>query len=579
MTLPTGQMLVGYADGSTCGPSLSLDLAVMTRMMSWLTSDDPDRGLDQALETLRLVLDAQAAELFLASPLDGEMVLSAHSGWRPSAFYEKCRFAPGEGFPGLVAARQRELLTNRLQEDPRFLRESIKRCGIRTYACTPLVGEGRLLGSVNLAWSSPEVPLPRVSELLQWAALFISNGLKASYDRARLQVARAGPFHKGKLDLLAAFLREQSRADGLQFGGGEPDCPARLTKRVVLVESAGPGLPTPCRACSSSATGDRMCLPVADQIAQCLYTRSPQPMTRFLVPSLEIVQEIRRNWSTRPCCCSEPDPRQPEQPKVVPEWSIRCFGPLEIRRRGRLIPREAFTRQKAITLLRLLLLQAGRPIGREALCEIFWPGASLQAGTNRLHGILHSLRQVLEAGPPWQHICHEGDGYCFRSSPGIFVDLLEFERQFREGKKALMGQEPMRALPHFEQACEVYRGDLFEDEPYAEWCWSEREQCRERFHSMLKAMAEICLERGELDRSEGHYRRALGADPLREDLHRGLILCLWRQGRRSEAFRQYDECARLVRQELDADPLPDTQQLLRAIRSADPALILCNGTA
>ncbi|MEW6277875.1 MAG: bacterial transcriptional activator domain-containing protein, partial [Candidatus Eremiobacterota bacterium] len=314
------------------------------------------------------------------------------------------------------------------------------------------------------------------------------------------------------------------------------------------------------------------CLPVdlgagPGAALQCVYARAPLPATRYLVPSLELIQEVKRCYSRDGAWL---DLGESTRPSAGHTWSIRCFGPLEIRHEDRLVAREAFVRQKALTLLRVLLLQGGKPIGREALCELLWPGVDLQVGSNRLHGVLHALRQVLEKSPPWQHVCLHGDGYCFRNGPSFRVDLFEFERSHAEGRRALQSADPVRAMQCFERACEWYQGELFEDEPYAEWCWSDREQCRERYLYMLKTVAELSLTQGDLEKSEGFYRRALQVGPLREDLHQGLMVCLWRQGRRTEALRQYDECARLVRQELDADPLPDTQRLVQALRKALP---------
>ncbi|MEW6282414.1 MAG: GAF domain-containing protein, partial [Candidatus Eremiobacterota bacterium] len=198
--LPTGQVLIGYADDPSGDAGLTLDLAATVRLASWLAGEDLDRGLELALETLSQALGADAAELFLASPVDGEMVLAAHTGWRRAAFCERTRFLPGEGFPGLVASQGKVLTTCRVGDDPRFLRQALKRHGIRSYACVPLLGEGRVLGSVNVAWRSSEAPLDRAARLLHWASLFLARALLASYDRTRLAVARTLVASSGNLE-------------------------------------------------------------------------------------------------------------------------------------------------------------------------------------------------------------------------------------------------------------------------------------------------------------------------------------------------------------------------------------------
>ena len=65
-------------------------------------------------------------------------------------------------------------------------------------------------------------------------------------------------------------------------------------------------------------------------------------------------------------------------------------------------------------------------------------------------------------------------------------------------------------------------------------------------------------------------RRGLLADPLREDLHQVLIRALITLGRRPEALAQYDVCVRLLRDELAAEPLPETRRLAHLAAATVP---------
>jgi DNA-binding SARP family transcriptional activator len=79
--------------------------------------------------------------------------------------------------------------------------------------------------------------------------------------------------------------------------------------------------------------------------------------------------------------------------------------------------------------------------------------------------------------------------------------------------------------------------------------------------------------RGDLEAAIGHGQRLLADDPLRETVHREVMRLYFRNGQRAEAIRQYERCARLLAEELEVEPMPETRALLLEIteRPADPA--------
>ena len=113
---------------------------------------------------------------------------------------------------------------------------------------------------------------------------------------------------------------------------------------------------------------------------------------------------------------------------------------------------------------------------------------------------------------------------------------------------------------------DLYRGDLLEDESYAEWCCEEREVLKEMFLATLRRLAGLHMEESAPEKSVQAYRRALNIDPLREENHQGLMRALWATGRRDEALRQYQICREVLFRELDVGPLPETEELSFFIR-------------
>ncbi len=61
------------------------------------------------------------------------------------------------------------------------------------------------------------------------------------------------------------------------------------------------------------------------------------------------------------------------------------------------------------------------------------------------------------------------------------------------------------------------------------------------------------------------YKRALEANELRQDVHRGIIRCYFEAGRRPEAVAQHLRCEEILERDLDLGPSPETVRLYEQI--------------
>jgi len=85
----------------------------------------------------------------------------------------------------------------------------------------------------------------------------------------------------------------------------------------------------------------------------------------------------------------------------------------------------------------------------------------------------------------------------------------------------------------------------------------------------LSALADLWTERGDLAGAIDALERLVRVEELREDAHRRLMLALARTGARDRAVRHYERLLRLLREELDADPEPETAAVYEKIRRAE----------
>jgi hypothetical protein len=137
------------------------------------------------------------------------------------------------------------------------------------------------------------------------------------------------------------------------------------------------------------------------------------------------------------------------------------------------------------------------------------------------------------------------------------------------------------------EALELYSNDFLsgfslpESPAFDDWQFFQSEEQRDALASALERLVEGHATLDQYDRDIAYARRWLALDPLHEPVHRWLMQLYAWDGRQGAAMRQYDACARLLVQEMDVPPAPETEQLYQAIkaRRLSPLLAHCDDSA
>ncbi len=599
------------------------DLALTSALLGRVLVAPLQETVDQTLRFLIKLTGAQAGEVWLIEPGDRSVVFVGHQGAHRLAFTQITHFGPGEGFPGVILLTRRPVYTDRLPEQPFVLRSRLRHSGLQAYVGIPLTGAGGgLVGTIGVAFQEPRVDFGRALRLLGWVGTPLGLKIDASLTRlreaARAQFARV--ISEGELDLkqaLRSFLAEVVQlagadggelhllGEGLVARHGLPDsvtAPFAVGIESVYGPRAGQAEPIWAWQTGTQSGGAWCWVPMLSERGTTgvimLYYRAARELPAE--STLAVIEHFAAAftesfWTLRTCLEKSsrvggpgriggtvgPALQPPalagavaapngEGPAAV-RLEIRCLGPFELVVNGRRITPAMVCRKKALTLLKILLAHNGRPLPKEALIDRLWPGAEPETKASQFHVLVHELRALLEPGrrdQGWVYICNEGDRYYFNVQAGAFIDAREFSRLAEQARQAEARGDWDQALKAYEQAVQLYRGDYFEDEPYADWCWQQREHLRELYLEALGRLADIYGRVGRWEESIRYLRRGLELDPVREEFHSRLMYALWALGRRTEAVRQYEVYARLLQEEFGLTPLPETQELLKRIQAA-----------
>lgn len=571
------------------------DFATLGRIAFLTGRGDFRTGFESALDVLRVGAGADACEFFVLGSHTGELLLTACVGGDSDAFCSRERFDLGAGFPGRVALTGVPLATRDLAHEASFLRPAVVARGYQSFACGPVARGGRPIGTIHLAWKRADADLERAARLLDAAGHAFATALFASYADVLLAHGDGVPPSADHLGDLARRFREVGGADAAtvvlfdEAGGGIAGCGSAAAGHVVcrqlaragaagcswLVDATRPALrrgergtwPKPCRAVAPGYEQFvEIPLRVGGRTVGVVFlaheTAPLPPHTRHFGRLSALAHDVGARLQP-------PDERPRASPVTVvaegPRLRLQCLGPFSVYVNGRLVHPRDFVRARAIELLKFLVAQGGRAVSRDRLVEHLWPGSELATATRSLHVTMHALRRVIEPevdGHRWAHIRTQEDRFLFDLSSSCFVDLFEFQSLVTQSHKAhSRGCPADEVMDLLDRAISLYRGDLFEDTPDAEWAAPLRRSLRDSYLDSILRLAELAGGRGSAEHAISLYRQASDMDPLREDVQRRLIRALWEAGRRREARTRYEQCADALRQALGIAPTIETRRL------------------
>ncbi len=222
---------------------------------------------------------------------------------------------------------------------------------------------------------------------------------------------------------------------------------------------------------------------------------------------------------------------------------------------------------KTQSLLAYCALHRDQPIERRQLAFMLWTRTTESAARRNLRQYLHRVRQVL-APLGLDAMLQDVSGSHLVFSPGdaLWVDVDAFQTQ----SAALVDRLPaLTALPPDALATvNLYRGDLV-PAIYDDWVEPLRTRWRQQFTNLLFTLIEFSRKHQNYPDAIRFGKRLLQIDPLRESSHRVLMESFYLSGDRAAALQQFEQCRQLLRDELDAEPMPETVALYRQIRQGE----------
>ncbi len=225
--------------------------------------------------------------------------------------------------------------------------------------------------------------------------------------------------------------------------------------------------------------------------------------------------------------------------------------------------------RKAVALVAYLAV-TGEPHNRDELATLLWPESSQRNARASLRRMLYNVNKTFG-----EEILPSGSEMVgFDPELTIWTDVEIFRREVKEIIEGDQGGEFLepQQLASLESAVALYTGDFLSgftlpDSPaFDEWQFFETERLRGLLAAALRLLVSAYESLGETQTAIQYARRWLSLDDLNEAVYRRLMELYAKSGQQNAALRQYSECVRILKDELDVDPQPSTTQLYQDIR-------------
>ncbi|MCU7730692.1 NB-ARC domain-containing protein [Actinoplanes sp. KI2] len=254
------------------------------------------------------------------------------------------------------------------------------------------------------------------------------------------------------------------------------------------------------------------------------------------------------------------------------ELRYGILGSLEVLGNGRPI---AISARKQRIVLAMLLCRANTTVPVGALREALWDDEPPRTAQKNIQVYVSGLRGLLgqrsDGARGDRPLRHNLPGYSIQVEPDQ-LDTLRQQQLVRAGRQAMRDGAWQRAADTLGQAVRLWRGPILPDLVSVPGVAAEADRLLARHLSVLEDWAEANLALGRHGEIVDELDQPSRQQPFRERLRRAQLLALYRSGRHTEAFAQYESMRQQLSRELGLAPSPVLAGLYESMLRGDPDL-------
>jgi len=257
--------------------------------------------------------------------------------------------------------------------------------------------------------------------------------------------------------------------------------------------------------------------------------------------------------------------KQVTQVSVQDHHSIRvqCFGPFHVFVNGEEVSQERWVSAKARDLLAYFVTTRGEKVHAEKIFDAIW-GEKERTSRTAFHTALSRLRNALKHKEANPRLILVEVGEYWLDSARFNIDVDEFDFALA---KARASSNPTARAEWYERTVALYRGEYLQN-MYYEWIFPERRRLAQFYLTALQELTTYYLSNQSPKQAVACIEKAIPLDLLNEDLYCLAMRAYAAVGDRGKIARTYMELQKLLRNELNAQPMPVTVSLYQELQKS-----------
>lgn len=237
---------------------------------------------------------------------------------------------------------------------------------------------------------------------------------------------------------------------------------------------------------------------------------------------------------------------------------VVMFGRFELRVDDKSMSAEDIHSDQITKLLAYILINHTKKITVQELSDILWDEEDSSNRAGALKNLMYRMRTTLRKYLGDHNFILTGRGtYCWNEEIGVQLDCEIFEKFCHKGNQ-LSGMEQLK---QFEKAQELYQGSLLPILASEHWVIPLATYYHSDYLVLTKKVAHLYAEYGKAEEMEAICRKAIGLEPLDEELHYLLIVSLAKQGKNKMGIKQYTEAVDILYENLGIRPSKKLQKI------------------
>ena len=244
------------------------------------------------------------------------------------------------------------------------------------------------------------------------------------------------------------------------------------------------------------------------------------------------------------------------------EPRIYLTGRIAIECEAGLLDQDEFAGRQSALVFARLLMPRGHGVSRDELSRLLWGEALPKAWDSALNAIVSKMRVLLgRAGFDKTQVLPSVLGcYQLNLPAGTWIDVDDAFDSLHAAEAMQKRGQHREAWAAAQVAYHVLRRPFLSAET-GEWATQKREQLSTLHVRACECLAESYILNGEASTAVDVASHAVEAQPYRETAYQWLMRAHAAAGNRAEALRVYEDCRRLVSDQLGVTPSADTEKV------------------